>query len=409
MRGFVSIMSIVRPLPAKPKLRAAFVYTDDYVRYHLSDTHPLQQKRLLMTHRLLEAYGAFDGPQSDLLAPTPATEADLLRVHSADYLDVLWRLSEGRDVPDKKRFGFGSLDNPPFLGMWEASLLYAGGSLDCARLVSQEGYTAAFNTSGGLHHARLDRAAGFCTVNDCALAAYYLLDRGAKRVAYVDIDAHHGDGMQALFYNDPRVLTLSIHETAETLFPRVTGFTEEVGEGDGFGFNANLPMAPGSSNAVYAEVFEAAFLPLLYAFDPEYILLQVGADAHFQDPLAHLCLTTQGWLSLAQSVLALGKPLVALGGGGYNVRTVARLWTLLYGVLSGQTFAEDVPAAYAQEWKIARLHDLTGPSAAEEAMVFDQVYRRRPPGAHVADARAYARQGVQMIQERVFPVHGLMG
>lgn len=387
--------------------RAAFVYTDDYVRYHLSDTHPLQQKRLLMTHRLLDAYGAFDGPDSDLVAPSPATEADLLRVHSPEYLDALWALSEARAVPDKKRFGFGSSDNPPFAGMWEASLLYAGGSLDCAWLVSEGGYQAAFNTSGGLHHAQRGRAAGFCTVNDCALVAHYFLDRGAARVASVDIDAHHGDGTQALFYDDPRVLTLSVHETPETLFPRVTGFADEAGEGAGFGYNANLPLAPGSGDAVAAEAFEAAFLPLLRAFNPDYIILQVGADAHFQDPLAHLCLTTQGWLGLAQSVLALGKPVVALGGGGYNLKTVARLWTLLYGALSGQTFPQAVPQAYAEEWGVPRLHDTLGPSAEEEALVFDQVYRRRHADADTTDARAYARQGVTVIKERVFPVHGL--
>jgi len=387
--------------------RAAFVYTDDYVGYHLSDTHPLQQKRLLMTHRLLDAYGAFDGPHSDLIAPTPAPETDLLRVHSQDYLDALWRLSEGRTIADRKRFGFGSSDTPPFPGMWEASLLYAGGSLDCARLVSQEGYDAAFNTSGGLHHAQRDRAAGFCTVNDCALVAHYLLDRGAKRVASVDIDAHHGDGTQSLFYDDPRVLTLSVHETPETLFPCATGFADEVGEGAGIGYNANLPLAPGSNDAVAAEAFGAAFLPLLRAFDLDYIILQVGADAHFQDPLAHLCLTTRGWLGLAQSVLALGKPVVALGGGGYNLGTVARLWTLLYGAMSGQTFPQAVPQAYADESGIRALHDTAGPSAEEEGMVFDQVYRRRHAGAAIKDARAYARRGVEVIKERVFPAHGL--
>ena len=387
--------------------RAAFVYTDVYVRYHLSDTHPLQQKRLLMTHRLLDAYGAFDGPDSDLIAPFPATEADLLRVHSPEYLDALWKLSEGRAVLDKKRFGFGSSDTPPFPGMWEASLLYAGGSLDCARLVSQGGYDAAFNTSGGLHHAQRDRAAGFCTVNDCALVAHYLLDRGAERVAYVDIDAHHGDGTQALFYGDPRVLTLSIHETPETLFPRVTGFADEAGEGAGFGYNANLPLAPGSEDAIATEAFGAAFLPLLQAFNPDYIILQVGADAHFQDPLAHLCLTTQGWLGLASSVLALGKPTVALGGGGYNLKTVARLWTLLYGALSGQTFPKAVPKAYAEEWGITALHDTSGPSAEEAAVVFEQVYRRRHADSAIPDTRTYTRQGVEMIQERVFPVHDI--
>ena len=387
--------------------RAAFVYSDDYVHYHLSDTHPLQQKRLLMTHRLLDAYRAFDSPESSLVSPTPATERDLLRVHTPDYLDALWRLSQGRDVPDKKRFGFGSLDNPPFAGMWEASLLYAGGTLDCVRLISDEGYSAAFNTSGGLHHARRDRAAGFCTVNDCALAAYALLDRGARRVAYVDIDAHHGDGVQEIFYDDPRVLTLSIHETPETLFPRVSGFADEFGEGKGWGYNANLPLAPGSSDAVASEAFEAAFLPLLWAFEPDAVLLQVGADAHFGDPLAHLCLTSQGWLGLAQSVLSLGKPIIALGGGGYNLETVTRLWTLLYGALSGQRFPDKVLPAYAEEWGITNLHDAGGPSEAEREAVFEQAYRRRFPDADIPNARAYAARGVEAIQANVFPVHGI--
>jgi len=387
--------------------RAAFVYSDAYVGYHLSDTHPLQQKRLLITHRLMDAYGAFGGPALDLIAPTPATESDLLRVHSPDYLDALWRLGAGHTVPDKKRFGFGSLDNPPFAGMWEASLLYAGGTLGCARLVSEGGYAVAFNTSGGLHHARRDRAAGFCTVNDCALAAYALLDRGAARVAYVDLDAHHGDGVQEIFYDDPRVLTLSVHETPETLFPRTSGFADEFGAGAGWGFNANLPLAPGTGDAVALGAFGETLLPLLRAFDPEYILLQVGADAHFSDPLAHLCLTTRGWLSLAQSVLALRRPTIALGGGGYNLQTVARLWTLLTGALSGQTFPDAVPPAYAQEWGIDALHDAGGPSADEEQAVFEQVYKRRYPKSDIPDARAYAAHSIEAIQANVFPVHGI--
>jgi acetoin utilization protein AcuC len=387
--------------------RAAFVYSDEYVHYHLSDTHPLQQKRLLMTHRLLESYGAFDRLNSSLISPKPATEQDLLQVHSADYLDALWNLSAGRTVADKKRFGFGNVDNPPFPGMWEASLLYAGGSLECARLVSQEGYSAAFNTSGGLHHAQRDRAAGFCTINDCALVARYLLGQGAARVAYIDIDAHHGDGTQALFYDDPRVLTLSIHETPETLYPRVTGFADEFGTGDGFGYNINLPMAPGSGDAVYTEAFETVVLPLLRAFDPDYILLQVGADAHYQDPLAHLCMTAHGWLSLVQSVVALGKPIVALGGGGYNLTTVARLWTSLYGILSRQEFSDMVPAAYSAEWNITTLSDQAAPSAEEQALVFDQVYRHRYPHSDCTNGWAYALLGITAIQKNIFPIHGL--
>ncbi len=373
--------------------RAAFVYTNAYADYHLSDTHPLQQKRLLMVHRRLETLGAFQ-PPSHLIAPTPAIEADLLRVHSPEYLQALRRLSRGEPVPGKKEFGFGNLDNPPFPGMWEATLLYAGGSLDCARLVMHEGFEAAFNVSGGLHHAQRDRAAGFCTVADVALVAYYLLDSGAKRVACVDIDAHHGDGTQTFFYDDPRVLTLSIHETPETLYPRVTGFAEEIGESAGIGFNANLPLAPGSGDAVYAEAFSAAFLPLLTAFDPEYILLQVGADAHFADPLTHLGLTSRGWLSLAQSVIALGKPVVALGGGGYNLDTVVRLWTLLYGTLSGQTFPDT-------------LLDTAGPSDAERDAVFQEIYAKRRGTTRGVSIEDYARRSVEIVRKAIFPKHGL--
>ena len=371
--------------------RAAFVYTDDYVTYHLSDSHPLQQKRLLMTQRLLEAYGAFNNPASTLIAPATATENDLLRVHTPDYLETMQRLSRGETIPDRKHYGFGS-DTPPFRGMWESSLLYAGGSLDCARLVMQGGFDAAFNVSGGLHHAQRNRAAGFCTVNDCALVAYYLLDHGAKRIAYVDIDAHHGDGVQAIFYDDPRVLTLSIHETPESLFPRVTGWADEFGQDAGAGFNANLPLRADTGDAVAISAFDAAFLPLLRAFDPEYILLQVGADAHFGDPLAHLSLTSRGWLDLAQSVIDLGKPIIALGGGGYNIKTVARLWTLLYGALSGQEFPDDVPAAYAAEWDIPHLHDPHG---------------RPITAAAKRQAQDYAIQSVQTIRDLVFPFHGL--
>jgi acetoin utilization protein AcuC len=276
--------------------------------------------------------------------------------------------------------------------MWEASLLYAGGSLDCARLVTHDGYDAAFNVSGGLHHAHRDRAAGFCTVNDCALVAYYLLDQGAERVAYVDIDAHHGDGVQAIFYDDPRVLTLSLHETPASLYPRITGWADEFGQGAGAGFNANLPLLAGTGDTIAIEAFNTAFLPLLRAFNPDYILLQVGADAHFGDPLAHLSLTTHGWLGLAQSVIGLRKPVIALGGGGYSIKTVARLWTLLYGALSGLEFPDDVPAAYAGEWEIPRLHDLHGPPIT---------------AAIKRQTQDYAIESVQTVRDLVFPFHGL--
>ena len=253
------------------------------------------------------------------------------------------------------------------------------------------GYTAAFNPSGGLHHARADRAAGFCTVNDCALVAHWLLDRGATRIAYVDIDAHHGDGVQALFYEDPRVLTLSIHETPETLYPRVTGFAEEIGAGEA-GASTRTCRWRAAAAMTSATAFEAAFLPLLHAFDPEYILLQVGADGHFMDRLAHLALTSRGWLGLVERVLALGKPVIALGGGGYHLPTVARLWTLLFGALSGQAFPDTLPLPYATDWAVPGLRD------------------RKPPASLAAGEDVIQRQAarsVETVQRLVFPIHGL--
>ena len=372
--------------------RAAFVYSDAFTTYHLGDRHPLQQTRLRMTHRLLDAYGAFHTPASSLVAPTPATYDDLLRVHTPDYLNALQTLSRGETIPDKAQYGFGNGDTPAFPGMWEASLLYAGASLDCARLVWDGGFDAAFNTSGGLHHAQAGRAAGFCTVNDCALVAHWLLDKGARRIAYVDIDAHHGDGMQALFYNDPRVLTLSIHESPLSLFPRKTGFAHEIGEGAGRGYTANLPLARASGDAVHALAFEAAFLPLLRVFRPDVVLLQVGTDAHFSDRLAHLNLTSEGWLSAVRAVLNLGLPTIALGGGGYNLPTVARLWTLLYGALSGQEFPDTLPAPFADEWQTPTLRDHFAPSITPQEDDY---------------ARTSAAEIVRTVRERVFPFHGL--
>ncbi len=372
--------------------RTAFVYTDAFATYHLGDRHPLQQTRLRMTQRLLDAYGAFDHPASSLITPTPATPDDLLRVHTPDYLHALQTLSRGETVPDRARYGFGNGDTPAFPGMWEASLLYAGASFTCARLVWDDGYHAAFNTSGGLHHAQADRAAGFCTVNDCALVAHWLLDRGARRIAYVDIDAHHGDGMQALFYDDPRVLTLSIHESPLSLFPRKTGFAHEIGHGAGLGFNANLPLARATGDALHTMAFETAFMPLLHAFAPDVVLLQVGADAHFSDRLAHLNLTSLGWLSAVRSVLSLGLPTIALGGGGYNLPTVARLWTLLYGALSGQIFPDPLPSPFAQDWQTPTLHDHAAPAYTHE---------------EDSNARTHATESVKAIQDRVFPIHAL--
>jgi len=344
--------------------RSAFLYSDHYLDYHLSDQHPLQQRRIVMLDRLLAAYGVFERGEVDRVAPTPASGADIGMCHSEDFIRAVQAASAGERVPDLYRFGLGAGDTPAFPGIWEASLLYAGASLDCAKRVLSGENKTAFNPSGGLHHAFRSRAAGFCTFNDCAIAAYPFLNAG-KKVAYLDIvDAHHGDGVQALFYSDPRVLTISFHETGRTLFPG-TGFPEEIGEGKGRGYSINVPLAPYSTDEHYQAAYHEVAAPALAEFDPDYIILQVGADAHWDDPLAHLALTSYGWLSLMEKVIALGKPLIALGGGGYNQKTVARLWTLLQASLAGVELEDETPHAYASEWGITHLHDEGKPEISE--------------------------------------------
>lgn len=344
--------------------RSAFFYTDDYLHYHLSDQHPLQQRRILMVDRLLAAYGAFDRGEVDRIAPTSATEDQIRVCHSDDFIHAVKAASAGEWVPELYRYGLGPGDTPAFPGMWDASLLYVGASIDCAKTVLSGDLRSAFNPSGGLHHAFRSRAAGFCTFNDCAVAAHTFLKTG-KKVAYLDIvDAHAGDGVQSLFYSDPRVLTISFHETGRTLFPG-TGFPEEIGEGEGKGYSINVPLAPYSTDDHYQAAFHEVAEPALAAFDPDFIILQVGADAHWEDPLAHLMLTSYGWLSLVQKVIALDKPLIGLGGGGYNQKTVARLWTLLQASLAGIELSNETPDAYAAEWGIRHLHDQDKPAIAE--------------------------------------------
>ncbi len=325
--------------------RPCFFYTDALLRYNLGPQHPLRPVRLSMTYDLLNSYGML-GKAVEVVAPERADWEEAAEVHSRDYLEMLNRLDDGEPVRGMQRYGFGGGDNPIFEGMYGASLLYTGASADAAQAIldGAGGGQVAFNISGGLHHAHYDRAAGFCVLNDCAVALRRLRRKYA-RVAYVDIDVHHGDGVQELFYTDGSVLTISLHESGRTLFPG-TGFTHEIGEGEGEGCSINLPFAPNTTDEVWLEAWRAAALPLLKAYNPEAIVLQMGTDTHEMDPLAHLSLTAQGWLEAVNDVRDLGKPIVAVGGGGYNLTTVPRMWTLAIAALTGTGLPDEIPASY---------------------------------------------------------------
>lgn len=322
------------------KVETAFFYTDRYFSFDYGASHPLKIERLKLTYELCRAYGLFELPGAKLLETEPASEADILRFHTPQYVEVLKRAEQGLSDGNYAH-GLGPGDNPVFPGLWQWSLLHTGASLQCARLVSSGQARIAFNIAGGLHHAAANRASGFCYVNDVVLAIYHLLDQG-KRVLYLDVDAHHGDGVQWAFYGDPRVLTVSFHQDGRTLFPG-TGAASEKGRGEGLGYCVNVPLYPGTDDEVFWKGFEAVVPRLFEAFRPDVVVSQLGVDTLESDPLAHLEMTTNGFSKVARYLTDQAPAWVALGGGGYDLGNVARCWTLAWAIMNRVDLPDELP------------------------------------------------------------------
>jgi acetoin utilization protein AcuC len=277
--------------------------------------------------------------------------------------------------------------------MYEASALSTGATLAAAELVARREVDVAFSIAGGLHHAAPDHASGFCVFNDPAIAIKYFLAQGL-RVAYVDIDAHHGDGVQQAFYDDPRVLTFSVHESGRYLFPG-TGFVPELGIGEGKGYSVNLPLYPYTDDEVYLEAFLAVAPPLLRAFAPDVLVTQLGIDSYYRDPLTHLQLTSRGYVAVVQELAKLAATCggwLALGGGGYDLSAVARCWALAYGVMLDVEWPDQLPAGLLRQQGLEGLRDRQIPQIPAQAR---------------QDARRYAEESVAAIKKLVFPLHGL--
>jgi acetoin utilization protein AcuC len=332
-------------------MATALIWNDHRIRYDFGPQHPLKPIRVELTVELIRACGFHDHEGVLTLPGEPFSTDDVLRLHTEPYVEVVRRLSADPDPAGDPRFGLGLGDNPVFAGMHEASLEVCGASVAAAKAVWEGRVAHAFNPAGGLHHAMPDRAAGFCVYDDPAAAIEWLLRHGAERVAYVDVDTHHGDGVQEFFYDDPRVLTISLHESGRYLFPG-TGFTDEVGEGDGRGSSLNVPLAPSTPGEVYLEAFEAVVPPALDAFRPEVLLTQLGCDTHATDPLAHMALTTDDYQVLARRLHELAHShaagrWVAVGGGGYQITSVVpRAWTIYFAELIGAELPVELPWAW---------------------------------------------------------------
>jgi len=375
-------------------MKTALVHSDDWARFDYGPEHPLRMERLGLTWRLMQAYGLMGLPGATVHVPTPASERDLAMFHEPEYLRVLQAANAGAAPPGAPAFGLGPGDNPVFRGVWEAARLVAAGSLLAADLVIGGEAHRVFHFAGGLHHAMRERASGFCYVNDAVLAILRLRERGL-RVAYVDIDAHHGDGVQYAFYGDPHVLTISTHERGERLFPG-TGFVHEKGEGDAAGFSVNLPLEAYTDTEVYLPAFEAVVPPLLERFKPDVIVAQLGIDSHRTDPLTHLALDVQGFARALQRIVPMAPRLIALGGGGYDVRNVARAWTVAWAVLNQVELPARLPEAFEDD---AQRYGFTSRDLWDTPATLPAEIGRA--------VREYADRQVGAVQTTIFPHHGL--
>jgi len=335
--------------------RVGLVLAPEVRSYDLGPEHPLRPERVLLTWRLIQAYGLDQLPNVVTLDAARADDATIELVHTREFVEATRAAGHGEDGP-WGRFGYGPGDNPIFDRMHEAAALVVGASVAAAQVVWEGEVEHAFNAAGGLHHAMPGWASGFCVYDDPAVAIAWLLEHGAERVAYVDVDVHHGDGPQAIFYDDPRVLTVSIHEKAPWFFPG-TGDVTETGGPDALGSAVNVPLAPGTDDVGWLTAFRASVLPAVRAFEPDILVTQLGADTHTTDPLAQLDLTTRAYRGAARDLHELAHQAaqgrwVATGGGGYQWATVVpRAWTIYFAEMAGalDDLSPELPAAFLEE------------------------------------------------------------
>ncbi|GIH90929.1 acetoin utilization protein AcuC [Planobispora siamensis] len=376
------------------------VWDDELTSYDFGPGHPLAPVRVELTMALARELGVLD--EVEVVGCVPATDDELALVHKRDYIEAVKRVSAtGR--PDRFA-GLGTDDNPAFTGVHEASALIAGATLAAARTVWTGEAEHAANVAGGLHHAMAATASGFCVYNDPAVAIAWMLSQGAERIAYVDVDVHHGDGVQALFYDDPRVLTVSLHESPRTLFPG-TGFPNETGAE---GTAANVALPAGCGDGGWLRAFHAVVPPLLREFAPQVLVTQHGCDSHALDPLAHLMLSLDGQRTAYAALHELahetaGGRWIATGGGGYElVQVVPRAWTHLLAEVSGHPL--DPAAATPQAWR-QLVRERTG-----QTPPLSMTDGRNPEFQDFADGYDPADpidRAILATRKAVFPFHGL--
>ncbi|GAA0455974.1 acetoin utilization protein AcuC [Alkalibacillus silvisoli] len=336
--------------------QATFVYTEDFKKYKFRDDHPFNQKRVELTFDLLKSMNALNDDQ--ILAPRKATDEEIKLVHDKAYVDAVKRASVN-ELPEEEglEFGIGTEDTPIFDHMHDAAAQLVGGTLTAVDSVLNGDFKHALNFGGGLHHGFRRKASGFCIYNDAAIAIKYIRQQYNYKVLYVDTDAHHGDGVQWIFYDDPNVCTLSIHETGRYLFPG-TGNVNERGHNEGYGTSFNIPIDAFTENESFIEVYKETLETIAAYFKPDIIVTQNGADAHVFDPLSHLCCTMEIYEEIPRLAHKIANDYcngkwVALGGGGYDIwRVVPRAWAQIWAIASqgGAPFSGELPKNWVNKW-----------------------------------------------------------
>ena len=376
-------------------VNSVFVYSSEFDTYSLGENHPFKPYKATMVHELCYRYGLFDEPWIKVLEPEPAGEEAMLEYHSKEYVEALKDANSGSFDFTMLEYGLGTGDNPVFKGVYDFSLLVLGATLLGAERIAEGHADTVFSPVGGLHHAGYDHAEGFCYVNDIVIAIQRLLKQGFRKILYIDIDAHHGNGVQDAFYDRDDVLFISFHQSGETLYPW-SGFENEMGIGKGIGYTVNMPLPEYTDDEAYVSTFKDIYTPLARSFRPDCVVAQIGLDTLKRDPLTNLRLTNNGYCRVIEEIRESCSRVLALGGVGYSVPDVVRGWTLAWAMLNKLKPHDPYEGIVSGNML---------PQGQGFKELYDPPYRLSEQIRH--DLDLYLNEKTAFIRENIFPLHGI--
>jgi acetoin utilization protein AcuC len=375
-------------------MRNVFMYSGDLARQEYKSSHPFKPVRARLMYELLNRYDLISSEDQGVVKPGLMDEELLYMFHTREYVQLLKEGERGEFSVEMLYAGLGTEDNPIFRDMYQYALSASSATFEGAMMLHHGEARFVFNPFGGFHHAGRNHAEGFCYINDVAVSITDLVNRG-RRVAYIDIDAHHGNGVQEAFYGTNKVLKISLHESGETLYPG-SGFESETGEGDGVGYNVNVPLQAGTDDEVYLLAFETLVPPLLKGFRPDIVVACIGCDTHREDPLSHLNLTSNGYKKVISIINDLSPKVLALGSGGYKLHKTAALWTLAWAEFCGLQ-PQDLHTGLVGGM-------MYGPEAGA-GQLDDPPYIVR--GREKERCLIHALRVMDFVKKNVFPLHGI--